>query len=111
MTKKSNKTIFLGVKDRLYIPQLLPEKGTYLDLLTAKHIERKVEFSSEELAELKIRQGGGGIITWDVEAEKPLQLQLTEQEQELLNVHIDRKSEAGELPYYMIETIEKLKNN
>ena len=110
MTKKSNKTILLGVKDRLYIPQLLPEKGTYIDLLTAKHIERKVEFTSEELTELNIRQGNGGIITWDMNAEKPLQLQLTDQELEFLNSQIDRKSEAGELPYSMFETIEKLKS-
>ena len=108
---KKNKTISLGVKDRLYIPQLLPEKGAYLDLLTAKHIERKVEFTSEELTELNIRQGNGGIITWDINAEKPLQLQLTEQEREFLNTQIDQKSEAGELPYSMIETIEKLKSN
>ena len=50
MTKKKEtegKEFSFGIKDRLMIPQLTPTNGNYLDLLTAKHIDRKVEFSSE----------------------------------------------------------------
>ena len=38
----------LNIKDRLYIPVILPKDGTFKEFNTKKEILRKIEISAEE---------------------------------------------------------------
>ena len=61
----------LGIKDRLILPRLLPQSGTYHQLVTIRNLIEKVDVSDEELKELgitKTPQGGlDGVEENDVE--------------------------------------------
>ena len=113
MTKKKEtegKEFSFGIKDRLMIPQLTPTNGNYLDLLTAKHIDRKVEFSSEELEKYNIRSGGNGGIIWDFEKEEQKKIFLTTLEISLLQKQIEELGNQNKLHKDMVDTLEKIMN-
>lgn len=116
MTKKkepkvtvSNHTVTLTTKDRLFIGRLMPERGAFLDMLVGRHIEKKCEFSPEEIEELKFQNSGEGRVTWDVEKETPKAIEFTGTEISFLHSRIDDLSSKNDLPYAMVDLCEKLK--
>jgi len=55
----------LGVKERLLVLGLLPERGNIADLRILREMETLLGFSAEEHEQLKIRQMGPGVTTWN----------------------------------------------
>ncbi len=46
----------LTIKDRLYIPALLPKEGNFKQFNLKKEIQRKVEISAEERKEVNLHE-------------------------------------------------------
>lgn len=60
----------LTVSDRLVIPSLLPNTGTYLQYALKKSVRQKTRFTEEEVERLNIRNiKEEGKIVWDFEKE------------------------------------------
>lgn len=109
MTEKTEKTIELSVSDRFVIPALFPEKGDFVEMLIAKHLERRIEFTPDQVQSLKFVQGDRGI-TWNKAGDQPFAIELTEQELLFLQKQITRLSEAKELLYSYMPFCEKIMN-
>lgn len=107
-TKSSTKKLLLTVSDRLYMSDILPQKGNYLELLTAKHISKKVEFSSAEVDELKLRQEGNQM-RWNTKVENEKTVELTETELSFLSQRIDAMSEGNSLVFGAMDLYMKIK--
>ena len=58
----------LNIKDRLYIPVILPKDGTFKEFNTKKEILRKIEISAEEREAVGLHENEeNGRIEWDIE--------------------------------------------
>ena len=63
----------LNIKDRLYIPVILPKEGTFKDFNTKKEILRKIEISAGEREAVGLHENEeNGRIEWDIEKDTPL---------------------------------------
>ena len=109
MAKEDVKKVTLSVQDRLSVGTLLPEKGTYLKLLIAKHINKKTELSSEEVEKLKVRATRNNGVTWDQANAKDKPVELTITEISFLNERIDEMDKAEQIPFGVIDLCEKIK--
>ena len=58
----------LTVKDRLYIPALLPKEGNFKQFNLKKEIIRKIEISDSERSEINLQENAETKrIEWDVD--------------------------------------------
>jgi vacuolar-type H+-ATPase subunit B/Vma2 len=73
----------LGIKDRIYIPQMLPEKNSFAEFSLKKSIVGKVAITEKDRTDYEIKEDKEkGMITWNVEKEKsmPLVIEFTKEE-------------------------------
>jgi len=54
----------LGVKERLLIGGLLPDRGSIADLRILRELENEISFSQDEHQQLNIKNSGG-LMTWN----------------------------------------------
>ena len=98
----------LSIKDRLYIPALLPKEGNFRDFNTKKDIKNKVAISDAEREEIKLRNNEEtGRIEWDTEKESPLFVDFSQQELEYLKAACEKLSDQS-LPDDMWTSVEKI---
>ena len=91
----------LNIKDRLYIPVILPKDGTFKEFNTKKEILRKIEavglHENEE----------NGRIEWDIEKDTPLAIDFTGDELTYLKQACEKISDER-LPDDMWMVVEKI---
>ena len=98
----------LTIKDRLYLPSFLPARGNFKEFNIKKEILRKIAIGDEEREEIGLHENAGDKrIEWDVEQEKPLQVELSNEEAEYLRKACERISDE-ELPDDMWATVERV---
>lgn len=98
----------LTIKDRLYIPVLLPKEGNFRDFNIKQDIRRKVEISAAERDQLGLHSNEeNGRIEWDTEKETPLLVDFTKQELEFLKTSCEKITDQS-LPDDMWATVERL---
>ena len=98
----------LTVKDRLYIPALLPKEGNFKQFNLMKEIARKIEISDSERGEINLRENAETKrIEWDVEKETPLSIEFSADEGEYLKQVCEKISDES-LPDDMWATVEKI---
>ena len=51
----------MNIESRLVILANLPQQGSLLEMMTARNIRRKIEFSSEEMNKLNLKEINGRI--------------------------------------------------
>ena len=93
----SETTKELGVKERLLIGSLLPERGSIADLRILRELETEISFSQEEHKRLKIRNVSG-VMTWEdkgEQAKKPVQF--CDRCQELIADKLKELDKQGQL--------------
>ena len=72
----------MNIESRLVILANLPQQGSLLEMMTARNIRRKIEFSSEEMNKLNLKEINGKI-SWNSSSEL-LNVDFTDQEKEFL---------------------------
>ena len=107
MSKKTN-TIELSIIERIGFQQLVPEQGSFADLLHAKNIMKKVEISSEEADRLHLRTENGNI-TWRKDADTPISVTFTPVELEVIRTQIDKLDKEQRIHISMFDIIQNLK--
>lgn len=98
----------MTVKDRLYLPALLPDKGTYKEFNIKKGILQKIALSDAEREQIGLlRVEETGRIEWDTQKETPLAVEFSHEELELLKNSCERLSDQT-LPDDMWGTVERI---
>ncbi|RHH14336.1 RNA-binding protein [Bacteroides fragilis] len=100
----------LSIKDRLYIPALLPKEGSFHQFNTKKSILHKIEISQEERQEVGLKENQDTKrIEWDIEKEMPLVLEFSSDEMTYLKQSFEKISDE-QLPDDMWSVVEKIYN-
>lgn len=73
----------MNIESRLVILANLPQQGSLLEMMTARNIRRKIEFSSEEMNKLNLKEINGRI-SWNSSSSELLNVDFTDQEKEFL---------------------------
>lgn len=98
----------LMIKDRLYIPALLPKEGTFKEFNLKKEIRRKTAISEGEREALGLRENPESKrIEWNVDKETPLHVDFTQEEISYLKSVCEKLTDE-QLPDDMWSTIEAL---
>lgn len=100
----------LTIKDRLYLPTFLPQKGNFRQFNLKKEVLRKISISEDERKEIELHENEENKrIEWDVEKETPLHVEFTEDELKYLQEACEKISDE-ELPDDMWSTVERIYN-
>lgn len=98
----------LTIKDRLYLPTFLPQKGNFRQFNLKKEVLRKISISEDERKEIELHENEENKrIEWDVEKETPLHVEFTEDELKYLQEACEKISDE-ELPDDMWSTVERI---
>ena len=101
----------LSIKDRLYIPAILPKEGNFKDFNHKKEILRKIEITAEEREQVALHENKeNGRIEWETEKEVSLSVDFSEAETTYLKKACEKISEEN-LPDDMWTTVEKIYDN
>ena len=57
--------MILSIKDRLLLPELLPESGDIIEMLLRRSITEKIKLTAKEISDYNIKSEKPGFITWD----------------------------------------------
>ena len=108
-------TLKMGVKDRLLVGQLLPQKGSLLEQRLIRDIMSKSELTQEEMRKVKMisAPGVGGVIgvTWSAEAEKRMgnhSIRFSEAEIGFIKDQIKKLDEKGDITRDTFEFCERI---
>lgn len=86
----------LTIKDRLYIPALLPKEGNFKQFNLKKEILRKIEISENERANVGLTENAETKrIEWDVEKDTPLMVDFSADEKEYLKMVCEKISDEN----------------
>jgi hypothetical protein len=89
----------LGIYDRLLLPQILPERASIEIGIVCADIRKKIILTQEEIKKITLRTDPvNGGLSWDLKKEKPLQVQFTDMELEVITGAFKTKSDAKDLP-------------
>lgn len=98
----------LSIKDRLYIPAILPQEGTFKEYNHKKEILRKIEISQQERLDVGLKENQeNGRIEWDVEKDTPLSVSFSTEELQYLKQSCEKLSDQ-QLPDDMWQIVERL---
>ena len=96
----------LTIKDRVFIPGILPKEGGRLEMINVKALYDKIEFNAVEMGKHKIKQDKNGVITWDTDFEKDIDI--GEGEAVILRDALNKMDQERRIPLEFLSTVEKL---
>lgn len=100
----------LTIKDRLYIPAILPKDGNFRQFNLKKEILRKIEISEKEREDVNLKENTDTKrIEWDIEKDIPLQVEFSVDELDFLKESCEKISDE-QLPDDMWTSVEKIYN-
>ena len=102
----------LNIKDRIYIPQMLPGQNSFMEFNMKRGIVKKVALTSEDIESYNIQENKEeGRITWDVQkdAEIPLVVDFSKEELNYLQKACEKLADAP-YPDDFWFTVEKIYN-
>jgi hypothetical protein len=98
----------LTIKDRLYLPTFLPQKGNFKQFNLKKEVLHRISISEDERKEINLHENEESKrIEWDVEKETPLHVEFTEEELKYLQEACEKISDE-ELPDDMWSTVQRI---
>lgn len=98
----------LTIKDRLYIPAILPKEGNFQQFNIKKEILRKIEISEDERKEVSLTENKDSKrIEWDTDKDIPMCVNFSTQELDYLKAACERISDE-QLPDDMWSTVQKI---
>ena len=96
----------LNVATRLMLLMNLPEQGSVIEMISKRNIRKKIDFSSEELEDLNIKNEDGRI-TWSSEAPS-IEVEFTDSEINLLKSLLDKLDKSGLITDNILDFVEKI---
>lgn len=102
----------LHIKDRLYILQILPGTGNFMEFATKRSIIEKVSISAEDKEKYKLNENTEeNKLTWDstIDAENPLEADFSQDELKFLRKSCEAVVDKT-MPDEFWTTVEKLYN-
>ena len=100
----------LLIKDRLYLPALLPKEGNFKQFNLKKEILKKIEITEGQRKEVGLTENRETKrIEWDVEKDIPVHVDFSKEEMEYLKTCCEKISDE-QLPDDMWGTVEKIYN-
>lgn len=103
MSEKPNQ-FKLNVATRLMLLMNLPEQGSVVDMISKRNVRKKIDFSSEEVEKLSIKNDDGRL-TWNNET-KPINVDFTESEVVFLKKIIDKLDQEGYITDSILDFVE-----
>lgn len=102
----------LHIKDRIYIPQLLPQSNSFMGFNLKREITKKVALTAEDQETYKIKEEQEhNRVVWDVEKDRelPLIVDFTKDELNYLKTACEKLAEAPYPDDFWL-TVEKIYN-
>lgn len=102
----------LHIKDRIYIPQLLPQSNSFMGFNLKREITKKVALTAEDQETYKIKEEKEhNRVVWDVEKDQelPLIVDFTKDELSYLKAACEKLAEAPYPDDFWL-TVEKIYN-
>ncbi len=99
----------LTVKERLIISVLYPQQSDILTQVLVKDLQRKLDFTQEELKEINFRVEGH-FQRWDKEKAKDLEVVFTEAELKLLKESVDKLDKEKKVTPELLDLCLKIRN-
>lgn len=102
----------LHIKDRIYIPQLLPAQNSFMEYNLKREIIKKVALTEKDKEEYAIVEDAqAGKVTWDSkkDMEQPLVVDFSKQEIDYLKKSCEALAEAA-YPDDLWATVKKIYN-
>lgn len=102
----------LHIKDRLYIPQILPAQGNFMEFAMKREILKKVGLTKEDQEKYEIKEmPDEGKIVWntDIDRNEPLAVDFTQAELEYIQKGCEALADKA-MPDDFWLTVEKIYN-
>ncbi len=98
----------LSIKERMALPLLMPKSYGLVDGEMVRDLKDRISIKSKEMQDLKMQDLPNGNIQWDAKKEKPLELELSDRELELLKKGVTEADKANSLNDMTIEIALKI---
>lgn len=111
MAKKAttNKiTLSLNVKERVLFPGILPNSGRKIEMILVSDLLKKAEFTPEEVAELGLKDIGGGRVRWDPRKNDEKAIEITKEQVEILKKASEDFDKEGKVTLDLLPIFEKI---
>jgi hypothetical protein len=102
-----NKTMKLGIIERVHLLNIIPRKGTILENKVIMTLLNKVEFDAKELKEYDLKSTEDGKISWNPEKVKEIEVSFLEAEVDMIKKAFKDLDGKKEVPLYLMPLIEK----
>lgn len=105
----------LTIKDRIYLPQLLPQATTFENIIRIKDIKESIEFKKDEINKIEFKSielpGKPGTFnyTWNKEKEKDITINLDAEQVQMLKEQVKTSKNITEGMYDLCVKIKELK--
>lgn len=98
----------MNVATRLAILTNLPEQGSVLEMISARNIRKKIDFSSEEIASLNLKEADGKI-SWTPNVED-IEIEFNDSETEFLRTVINIMDQKHVITDNILDFVELIQN-
>ncbi len=100
--------ISLNVKERVLFPGILPNSGKKIEMILVSDLLKKVEFTPIEVAELGLKDIGGGRVRWDPRKNGEKSIELTKEQVEILKKTSEEFDAEGKVTLDLLPIFEKI---
>lgn len=101
--------MILTIKDRVIIPELLPEQGSMLEMIIVNSINKKVMFTPREITEFELTQEGESL-KWNTEKNTDVEVFFEESEINLLKERYKKLDEEKRISRRTFDLCMKISN-
>nr|DAS86301.1 MAG TPA: hypothetical protein [Bacteriophage sp.] len=98
----------MNVATRLAILTNLPEQGSVLEMISARNIRKKIDFSSEEITSLNLKEADGKI-SWTPNVED-IEIEFNDSETEFLRTVINIMDQKHVITDNILDFVELIQN-
>lgn len=96
----------LNIKDRIYLPNILPKQGKYTEMLLVESIIIKTKIMSAEVSELGIVDNQDGSVSW--QKDKVVDIAFTKEEIQILKNSASKLDEEGLVSMELLPLIKNI---
>jgi len=104
----------LGIKDRLTLPVLFPERSNYIGQVLVEDISKKIRVDQADMKEIELKysepdKDGKQFMTWNRDKEKDLEIEFTQAEADFLKKQADRLDKTEQITAELTPLIRAIK--
>lgn len=103
----------LSVAERIVLQELLPSQGCMVNMLLAKHVREKIEFTSSEIGNFNLegeeKEDGLTHFKWDRQKEIQVEFHFEDAEMKLLKEQVEKFDSEGKITCQNLDLCLKIK--